>query len=55
MVKTSQKVLSFSISENFFSEEFLNLFNMILNYFPSGGCVDEALSNRTNSQGYKYL
>ena len=41
---------------SFFSEkELLNLFTMLLVSFPSGGCVDEAVYNRTNYQGYKYV
>ena len=49
-------ILKYSISGSFFSEkEFLNLYTMILVPFPSGGCIDEAVDNRENYQGYKYV
>ena len=33
---------------------FLNFYIIVLVSFPSGGCVDENVGNRTSYQGYDY-
>ena len=49
-------IFKLSVSGSFFLENnFLNLHTTIRVSFPSGGCVDEAVKNRTNFQGYKYF
>ena len=54
--KVKDFILKSTISGSFLSEkEFSNLYTMIIIYFPSGGCVDEVVDNRTNYQGYKYV
>ena len=49
-------ILKFSIGGISFSEkELVNLCIMTSVSFPSGECVDEAVDNWTNYQGYKYV
>ena len=52
VVKTS---LRFDPYPFLFREIFLNLYTMILASSSSGECVDEAVDNRTNYQGYIYI
>ena len=48
--------LKFPITASFFlQKEFLNLYNVILVSFPSGGCVDVVVDNQRNYQEYKYV